>query len=195
MKINWRIAIAVTVMVAAVIWMFDSVRTRYYEGNDLSFNVGSGIVTLTNASDESIDAQLTGTGARTFTVSGAEAGNISGTSTKQGTGRASTQLFDFTILPGTSAFSVVRGTDIRLTSNNTTPISASVEPLTGSEVQTITLVGSAVLLGAALYIMNTIRSDRMNAQRRKEYDERTANRVIAASEANRGRDGRAYSDS
>lgn len=196
MKINWRIAIALVVMVAATLWVVDSVRTRYYSGDNLTFEVGRGLVTVTNPADEPAAVQLTGTGARTFTVA-SESEGVAGTSVKQGTGRDTTQLFDFTIPSGVSSFTVVRGTGVNFVANTDARFTASVEPLNGGDAQTIYLVGGVVLLGAAFFIYRTIRSDKLNAKRKQDYDDRTANRITAAQTADstRGRDGRAYSDS
>ena len=51
MKFNWKILVALVVMVGVIFWGVDSLRTRYYNGTDLSFGVGSGPITVTNPSD------------------------------------------------------------------------------------------------------------------------------------------------
>ena len=54
MKFNWRVLIAFVVLVGAIFWGVDSVRTRSYSGTDLSFGIGSGPVSVTNSSDAAV---------------------------------------------------------------------------------------------------------------------------------------------
>src|SRR5688572_15861191 len=54
MKINWKVLVAIVVIVAAVIWAVDSIRSRTYEGSALNTSVGHGPVTVINPSDESV---------------------------------------------------------------------------------------------------------------------------------------------
>lgn len=196
MKINWKILVTLVLMIAAGVWMFDSVRTRYYTGNDLRFAVGSGRVTVDNPSSEPAPAQLVGTGSRTFTVSRAGEGTL-GTSSRQGSGRDISQVFEFTVPSGSSVFTVVRGQNVNFVANTSAGLNASVEPLSAGETQTTMLAAGAVILGGLFYIYTTWRQSQRDALRRQEIADRAAQPVSAsaAKSANLGRDGRAYSDS
>ena len=99
MRFNWKVLVALVVLIAVLFWGVDSLRTRWYSGTDLNFGVGSGPVTITNSTDAAVPVQLVSTGTRTFAVSSTTDG-ISGTSERQGSGRAITQAFAFDLPPG-----------------------------------------------------------------------------------------------
>src|SRR5688572_12408854 len=131
MKLNWKALVALAVIALVLFWAVDSVRSRSYSGTNLNFRISSGAVMLTNPSSEPVPVQLVGTGTRSFTVSGTM-DSISGSSTRQGTGRDTTQLFEFQAPPGVSEFSVARGTNVSLVANSETNLVAAVQSSTES---------------------------------------------------------------
>jgi hypothetical protein len=168
MRFNWKVLIALVVLVAVLFWGVDSLRTRWYSGTDLDFGVGSGPVTITNSTDASVPVQLVSTGTRTFTVS-STADGVLGTSERQGSGRTITQLFAFDLPPGitellvgahTSAVSFVTGAAPRL--------DASVQPLAASDAKTTTIVAGVVILGTLFYISKATDHRWLKLIRRKQ---------------------------
>jgi hypothetical protein len=119
-------------------------------------------VTVTNASSEPVTVQLVAAGTRSFTVMSTIDG-VAGSSTRQGSGRDTTQLFEWASPPGSTEFTVTRGTHVNFVSNGTTPLEAIAQPLTDSEART-TLIGAVVIVLASMfYIVRTTRYDWMNS--------------------------------
>ena len=155
MKFNWKVVIALVVLVAALFWGVDSLRTRWYSGTDLNFGVGSGPVTITNSTDASVPAQLVSTGTRTFAVSSAADG-ISGTSERQGSGRAITQSFAFDLPPGITELLIgARTTAVNFVAGAGPRLDASVQPLAAGDAKTTTIVAGIAILGALFYLSKT----------------------------------------
>jgi hypothetical protein len=195
MKIKWKALVALAVIALALFWAVDTVRSRYYSGTDLNFGIGSGTVTLTNPSDEAVPVQLVGTGTRAFTVSSTMDG-VSGSSTRQGTGRNTTQLFEFQVPSGVSEFTVARGTTVSLVANTATNLEAMVQPSTESESRTVIIVAAVVVLGALFYI-SRMYSHRWFGPMRRRADAKEAAKVLAeqaAAEHGQGHAMRAYGD-
>src|SRR5215216_2107787 len=111
MKINWKILVAIVVIVGAAVWAFDSTRSRTYTGSALNISLGHGSVTLINSSDAPVPVQLMGTGTRGFSVTTSMEG-VEGDSVSEGTGRATTQLFAFEPPPGSTEFTVKSTTPV-----------------------------------------------------------------------------------
>jgi hypothetical protein len=175
MKLNWKVVVALVVIIGTTFWAVESVRSRSYSGTHLNFGIGSGPVTLTNPSNEPVPVQLVGTGARSFAISSTMDG-ISGSSTRQGTGRDTTQLFEFQAPPGVSEFTVARGTNVSLVANTATNLEAVVQSSTASESRTIIIVAAVVVLGALFYISHINGHRWISASRRKAAADRSANR-------------------
>jgi hypothetical protein len=151
MRINWRILVAIALILVVLAWAVTSVLPRSYSGANLSFSVGSGPVMVTNPSDEDIPVQLVGGGTRSYTVSSTIEG-VSGSSTREGSGRSVTNLFSFTLPPGVSEFTIARGTDVNFTADTSHELDATVQPLGAGEARTTLIVGAVVILGALFYI-------------------------------------------
>ena len=173
MKINEKtikVALAFALVIVMILWAASSVLPQSYSGANLNFGVGSGSVSVTNPSPLSIPVQLTGTGTGTFRVASTIDG-VSGSSTRQGSGRATTQLFEFALPSGVSEFTVARGTNVAFAATTDTRLEATVQPVTGDEARTTIIVAIVVVLGALFYISRTtnhrwisiIRSQRTSA--------------------------------
>ncbi len=149
MKFNWRVLVAALILVGAVIWGADSLRTRSYSGNDLSFVAGGGTITVINASDAEVPGQLVSS--RAFAVTSDQEA-LSGRSATEGTGRDTSQLFEFMLPAGTSTFTVLRGTDVNFVATSDTSLEASAEPLNSNDARTTLIVMIIAVLGSLFYM-------------------------------------------
>lgn len=156
MRHNWKVLVALVVIAGTFLWVVDSVRFRLYSGTQLNFAIGHGPVTVTNSSSESVPVRLVATGTRSFTVS-SNVEDVSGTSTQQGTGRDSTQLFEWASPPGISEFTVARGTDVNFVTNTPSQLEATVQLLSAGEVSTTMITAVVIILAALFYIVRTTR--------------------------------------
>ncbi len=154
MKINWKVLVALVLIVVVSVWAFDSLRSRSYSGANLTFGVGSGPVTVTNSSDVPVAAQLVGAGARSFSVSSVTEG-MSGSSVRQGTGNGSTQLFELMVPPGVSVFTINRGTEVNFVTSDPTVLEATAQPVTDGSRQTMLAIAAVVILGALFFMSRT----------------------------------------
>jgi hypothetical protein len=167
MKLNWKVAIAVVVAVAAAFWGLNSVITRSYSGTELNFGVGRGPVTVTNPSDTALPVSLVSTTTGTFNVS-SNASGVSGRSVTQGSGRSATQLYEFTLPTGKTEFTVTRGDNIKFVSSTETALKAVVKPHTSSDVTARVIVTIIVVLGSLFYISSTYDHMWISASRRQK---------------------------
>lgn len=197
MKFNWKLIVAVVVMVGVVIWAVQSLLPSSYNGKTVNMSVGSGVVTVDNPSDAPVAVQLVGNGTRSFTVASSIEG-VSGTSTRQGSGSSSTQLFEFSVPSGTSTFTVTRGTSVNLVADSNTTLGVNAQPLSEGESRTTYIVTVVVLIVGLFYISRSTGHQWIKSLRRQEIPVP----IVAAiplvetpvGDANRGRDGRMYSN-
>lgn len=150
MKINWKILVAMVVIAGILLWGVNSLASQSYSGKTLNFSVGSGSVTITNPSDESVAVQLTGTGSRSFSVVETTL-DITGSSKRDG----KTQSLEFELPSGISEFSVARGKGVNFISSSDTSLKATVQPLSAGDVQSTLIVVIVVILGALFFISRT----------------------------------------
>ena len=162
MKFNWKVLVAVAVIALTVFWVVDSMRSRSYSGTNLNFGIGRGPVTLTNASEEPVLVQLIASGTRPFTVS-TTIEDVFGSSTRQGSGRDTTQLFELASPPGMIEFTVARGTSVNFMANAVTQLDATVQLLSESETSTTLIAAAVVILAALFYIARTTRYNWMSS--------------------------------
>ncbi|MFN8371861.1 MAG: hypothetical protein U0694_03145 [Anaerolineae bacterium] len=193
MKINWTITIALVVIVVISYWAIDSLRIRTYSGTNLSFAFGTGPVTVTNPSDAAVAAQITGAGSRTFTVSSATEG-LTGSSTRQGNGISSTQLFAFQVPPGVSSFIVARGNQPVFTNSDGATLEVSVQPVNDEAVQTTLLVTAVAILGSLFFISRATHHSWLQLLRGKKAEVLTPVAATATSDSSQGPSIRSYGD-
>jgi preprotein translocase subunit SecE len=151
MKLNWttfKVALAFVVIIGAIFWAANSVRPLSYSGTNLTFGVGSGAVSVTNPSSETVLVQLVAP--RPFAVS-STIDDASGSSARQTGVTPSTQLFEFGLPPGTSEFALTRGTDVNFVANVDTNLEATVQQKGANEARTTIIVAVIVALGALFY--------------------------------------------
>jgi hypothetical protein len=164
MKMNWTMlkgVLAVIVIVGAVLWAVDSLRTSTYSGSNLTFAVGDGMVVLTNPSDQAIPAQLNST--RNFTVVSSTIEGVSGASVRQGTGSSLTNLFEFALPSGESEFRVVRSSGatgvVTFAATTAANLVATTQPLSDINYRT-TLIAMVVVILVALYFLSSLSEHR-----------------------------------
>lgn len=197
MKINWRVLIAAVVAVAAIFWAVDSVRARSYSGNNLNFVVGRGPVTVTNPSDQPVAGQLVGKGSRSFSVTSSME-DLSGSSTRQGTGSNSPQVFGFELPPGVSEFTVVRGTtttpDVNFVADTGTQMAVVAQPQNANDTRTTLIVAAVVMLAALFYMSRSTGHRWISALRGKKAHVQDSEPFVQSAAAAQGSPIRAFGD-
>jgi hypothetical protein len=171
MKINWKALAAVVIIIGAAYSVFSMLHTNNYSGSNLTFSVGSGSISITNPSTETLPVQLIGTSSVIFSVV-SENDDVSGRSTRQGTGRTSTQLYEFGLPPGVTKFTVERNAGVSFVSTSDTRLEASVQENGVDQISTTLVIASIVILSALFYISHTYEHawiDRLSGK--KTYDE------------------------
>jgi hypothetical protein len=197
MKINLKALIAVAVIIGAVFWAVDSVRTRSYSGTDLNFIVGRGAITVTNPSDEAVPMQLTGTGARAFVVSSTTE-VLSGSATRPEGGANNAQVFVFDLPPGEHEFSVVSSSsaprNVSLVASSDIQLEATSQPLAAMDANATMIAAAVVVLGALFYISRATNHGWLRALRGKKLPIQVAAPVAETLEGGQGRTMRSYGD-
>jgi hypothetical protein len=175
MKLNWKILIAIVVLVAASVWAVGSLLTRSYSGTGLNFGVGSGPITLTNPSDSALPAKLVSTRPGTFIVK-SSIESVSGRSTtQQGSGRNNiTQAFEFMLPSGVSEFTVTGSGDVNFVASTDTRLEATVQPLSAGDSRSTFLVAVIVILGSLFYLSHSNGHRWISASRRKKARDQAA---------------------
>jgi hypothetical protein len=140
MRVNWKVLVALALMVGAVAWAVTSITSTSYSGANLDFSVGTGTVTMTNPSSDLIPVRLSGPANRSFSVS----------STIDGMPRSSTRedtasLIEFELPPGISEFTIARGTDVTFIAETDTNLEATLHAANiGTKIKV--LAGTIVVL-------------------------------------------------
>ncbi len=165
MKLNWKVLIAIVVLVGATIWGVNSLRTYSYSGTDLNFGVGGGPVTVTNPSVVPVPVQLVSS--RAFRVSSSIA-NVSGRSTTQGSGRGATQLFELAVPFGVSELVVTGDTNINFVASTNTLLDVVVQPLNAENSRTTLILAVVAVLGSLFFLSSTNDHRWISAARRKK---------------------------
>jgi len=156
MKMNWtivKVALALVIALAAVVWGVSQALPINYSGTNLDFAIASGSVSVTNRSDQRIPAQVLGTGTSTFRVA-STTDEVSGSSTREGSGRSATQSFTFDLPPGTTTFTVTRGTNLTFVASGSTNLRATVNPVSEESLSMIAVIATVVVL-IALYFASS----------------------------------------
>ena len=167
MKLNRKILISIVVLIGAIVWAASSLLTRSYSGTELDFGVGSGPITVTNPSDSALPVELISTRPGTFIVK-SSIEEISGRSTTQGSGRNTTQSFEFDLPSGVSEFTVLRSGDVNFVASTDIALEATVQPLSAEDSQSTLLVAVIAILGSLFYLSRSNGHRWISASRRKE---------------------------
>jgi hypothetical protein len=193
MKVNWKILIALVLLAMGIYFAVDSIRPHSYSGDNLSFPVGNGPVSVTNPSAESVLVQVIGTGVRSFSISSTIDG-VSGSSTRRGAGRGVTQSFEFGLPPGTSEFTISQGRDVNFVANTATTLEANIQPLGGSKAGTTLIVAIAIILGALFYISRANVYRWISALHREDFSTQDTQPIMVITDSGQDRESRVYVD-
>jgi len=192
MKSNWKVLLALVLIVGVSYLAMNSVLPRSYSGSALNFGIGSGTVTVTNPSTESIPAQLVGK-TRSFRVSSAIEG-LSGAPTREGSGTSATYVMEFALPPGETEFSITRGSNVSFVTTTETRLEATVLPASVSSARTTVVVAAVVVLGSLFYISHTTGHRWIKILRRQETSVPVLKPVPVSAVAGQGQGYRPYGD-
>jgi hypothetical protein len=200
MKRYWKmfkIVLVLVIAIGAIFWAAGSVRSLSYSGTNLTFPVGNGAVTVTNPSNQPVPVQLISTGSRSFSVSSTIEG-LSGSSTTQGTGTATSQLVEFVLPPGVSEITVVRRTNVTtevdFVANTETKLEAVAQPLSVTDARTTSIVAVLVVFGALFYISRTTNHRWIGILRGQPTPAPVLEPVVESAADRQGRAPRSYGD-
>jgi hypothetical protein len=154
MKMNLKVIIALVLILVVSFVALDSVRTRAYNGDNLTFNVEGGPITVTNPSDQPVAVLLTSPETRAFSVA-SDVEGIAGTSAREGTGREAVHILAFELPPGISEFSVTRGRSVSFAAVPSSGLEAAVQPATAGTARTTVIAAVLFIIAALYYISRT----------------------------------------
>ena len=155
-------ALVVAVIIAVV--AFDAARHQTLQGSELGFTVYSGRVALINESGEPVAARLTSS--RAFRIVSAD-GEVTLDSTREGTGRDLTYVFEGDLPAGNLELQLARGSDVAFQLSAPADITAGVAPRSDSETTTITVLAALAILGALFYASRATGHGWFHAVRRR----------------------------
>lgn len=194
MRNTIKLIIALVIALGAVVWAVTSVRSQYYSGSSLNFAVGSGPVKVNNMGDSPVPVQLVSSGTRSFTVTSTIEG-VSGNSVRQGTGAATTQLFEILAPAGVNTLTVTRGSGVNFTAQSDTSLDVMVQPLPESDTRMTLIIAAVVVIGSLFYASKTTDHRWLPMLRTRMVANRTPIVPVAASaSAGQGPEMRAYGD-
>ena len=192
LSINWKVLLALVLIVGVSYLAVNSVFPRSYSGSALNFAIGSGTVTVTNPSSESIPAQLVGNSG-SYRVSSAIEG-LSESPTREGTGTSATYLLEFELPPGETEFSLTRGSNVSFVTTTETVLEATVLPASVSSARTTATIAVIVVLGALFYISRTTGHNWIHIIRRQRTSRTNLTPVAEGAVAGKGPAYRPYGD-
>lgn len=187
MKMNWKILIAVGIIIAAIILGMSAFRSTLYNGADLNLAVGNGLVTVTNTSDLALPVKLVAK--RSFTVS-SSIEDLSERSTLQGSGGNTTQVVEFMLPSGVSDFTITNGTAVNFVAVTDTPLEVAVQPLNPADTRNRLIVALIAILGSLFYLSSTNDHRWISASRRKKALDQADNQQSERQNFQRILDGR-----
>jgi hypothetical protein len=194
MKFNWKIVLAVVILVGAVVWGMQSLQVRTFTGIDLNFGIGSGPVTVTNQTDVPIPVQLVSTGTRSFSITNSSLLDVSGSSVRQGSGSTATQLMEFDLPSGVSEFTIARGNDVTFAARSDKPMQATVQPLGAQNSQTTLLMTIVLVLGSIAYIGYTTKPIWLSRIRKADMSTQDTKPTASTQSGGQGANIRSFGD-
>lgn len=188
-----KVLLAFVVVIGALFWLTTMLRPQTYEGANLTFEVASGAVNVTNASTEPINVQLVSDNSTSFRVTSSVDG-VTGSSVRQGTGSSSTQLYEFVLPVGESEFSVVRGKSVNFVANTATNLQASVQPVDANTVRNSIIFTLVIIVGALYYASFVTEHQWTNLLRGKAYANEVMPVPAVVDDGGQGQALRSYGD-
>lgn len=150
MRIPWKALIAGVLLIGVLAWAYDTVRTRSYNGTDLTFELGGGSTVLFNNADNAAEARLSSTGSRgAFTIRSSSA-DTPITSAREGSGRNLRHVAVVPLPPGSTELVITRGGSITAQATSVAPLEVTVTPQSQTTTTT-TLVFAFIVAAACLF--------------------------------------------
>ncbi|MCI0710938.1 MAG: hypothetical protein L0154_12320 [Chloroflexi bacterium] len=193
MKVNWKVLVAVALIVVTIFLAVNSTRPRSYNGANLSFGIGGGEVTVMNPSEAGVPVQIVSTGSRTFRIA-STIDDVSGNSTRQGSGRSITHLYEFELPSGISAFTITNGTNATFATSAETDLEAIVNPVSEGTVRTTLIAATVFVLGLLYYISNTTGHRWMSVLRGNQVANLAVKPLPISANLGQGRIAQSYGD-
>ncbi len=151
MKINIRALIAVVLVVVVAYVAFDMVSTKTVSGSEVSVSISNGSVTINNATENPVMARITSR--TTFRLAGSES-DLTLESTRVGSGRNATQVFEGELPGGDLELQVVRGSDMTFELTSEDPITVTAVPRAQSEATTVVVIAAVMIIALLYYASN-----------------------------------------
>lgn len=151
---TFKVLLAFVIGIGAIFWVMNTTSANTYDGENLDFAVGSGTITITNPSEESLPVQFASPSSRSFRVTSTVSG-VSGSSVRQDGDSGISQLFEFGLPPGTNEFTITRGSDVSFVADTTEMLQAIVDPM-GSGTSSMLQIGTLLLVIGLLYYASNV---------------------------------------
>lgn len=147
-----KIVIALLIIAGTAYWAFDSVNTRSYAGSGIEFTVGNGSsVSISHEATEPVLLDITASSS--FAVTSSES-DLSGSGTREGSGRNVVYRHQVELPAGTTDFRVTRGSNVTFAVDGAAE--ATVVPMQGDAARTTLIVAALVIIAALFYISRTL---------------------------------------
>lgn len=153
MKINGKlikVIVAFVIIIGTLVLLVNSITPQSYSGSELTFDVNSGDIVVTNLTDASIPALFTGSGTRSFRVI-SDIEDVTGNSAREGSGSSSTHVFAFELPTGTSTFTIDRGKTVTFVATASGEIEATVNNMSAGMARNAIIAAIVVVLAALFY--------------------------------------------
>lgn len=148
-KINFRVVVALIVIVGAIYLAYDAVQTETLSGQTLNITT-SGVMKVTNSADEPATVNTTAKRTYTISVSGQEKTTIR--PTHEGSGASSAYIAEIELPPGLTTLSVTRGSDVTFDLQASAPLKATVGARSDEANRSVIFLAAAVCIASVVYM-------------------------------------------
>jgi hypothetical protein len=150
----------------AIFWAWDSTRVRSISGAEIATGLGSGAVIVNNPTQETIPVMFSAAGTRgNFTIT-SDVAELSGNSSREGSGRTTNNVLTLQVPPGQHEFRVSRGSNVMLSVAGEQPVEVTVNPLNPDETRNTIVVALVAILVVLYLISNSMGHRWLKALRR-----------------------------
>jgi hypothetical protein len=196
MNLSWKLAkilFASLLIIFVIFGAINLILPKTFSGENLSFAIGHGTVTMTNPSSEPIAVQILGTGTGRVRLTSPTQG-IADTSEIQGSGRTASQLIEFMLPAGQTDFITDGGNNVSFSASTPTVLSATVQMLSQIEIQGVIFISGLIVLGALFYISRSTNHRWLSMIRGQAAPVPVVATTAKTSESAQGSAPRAYGD-
>lgn len=195
MNMNWKIVKVIgafAIITGIIIWTFIATRAQSYSGTDLNFEVASGLVIITNPSQQSVPVQFSQSGTRSFTLR-SNIDGVTGNSTRLDTDGNAMHLFELELPSGISEFTITRGDDVMFVASSTSELDAIVNPMTAETSRNVVIAALVAVVALLFYASNVMEHSwiRMLTGKGESPEDTSPSPVV---ESAQGRSARSFGD-